>query len=116
MTLKQGDRKMNSVDKARFAAIRNLLTPEELTKIARACDAADDRALDCATQGFGEHATAITDGTDHSRGVDGEVELAAFDEFDRAAVMYWYDHGASSTSRSWRDGFLIGGCNSKFVG
>lgn len=51
---------------------------------------------------------------DHSRMVDGEFKLGKHCSFDQTEVMHWYDSGtAGSSQRSWSDGMLRGGCNSR---
>jgi hypothetical protein len=50
---------------------------------------------------------------DHSRGIDGEFKLCG-SRFDQQIVMDAYDHNiAKNTSRSWADGMLRGGCNTR---
>jgi hypothetical protein len=51
---------------------------------------------------------------DHSRGVDGEFKLGLHCQFNETEVMHWYDSGtARATRRSWSDGMLKGGCNTR---
>lgn len=52
---------------------------------------------------------------DHDRSVDGQYTPDPQDEFTRSQVMFYYDQGLTpNTERSWRDGLLRGGVNSKY--
>lgn len=49
---------------------------------------------------------------DHDRMVNGEFQSECLNRLD---VMYYYDRGLfKNTTRSWEDGMLPGGCNSKW--
>lgn len=51
---------------------------------------------------------------DHSRGIDGQFTLGQHCQFNETEVMHWYDSNmASSGRRSWADGMLKGGCNTR---
>jgi hypothetical protein len=51
---------------------------------------------------------------DHSRGVDGQFKLMQYCDFNQTEVMHWYDSGmAHGTQRSWTDGMMRGGCNTR---
>lgn len=51
---------------------------------------------------------------DHSRKVDGEFKLGQHCSFNQTEVMHWYDSGsAQGTQRSWSDGMMHGGCNTR---
>jgi hypothetical protein len=51
---------------------------------------------------------------DHSRSVDGEFVLPKHASFNQIEVMHWYDSGtARNTPRSWSDGMMRGGCNTR---
>ena len=54
---------------------------------------------------------------DHDRMVDGQFEMPQHCRLNDIEVMHWYDAGkASHTSRSWADGLMRGGVNSKYEG
>jgi len=60
------------------------------------------------------HDDGIVTFFDHSRGVDGYFELGASRIFDQSEIMRRYDGGnANGTGRSWADGMLRGGCNTR---
>jgi hypothetical protein len=51
---------------------------------------------------------------DHSRSVDGEFKLGKHCSFNQVEVMHWYDSNmACGTQRSWADGMMRGGCNTR---
>jgi hypothetical protein len=50
---------------------------------------------------------------DHSRGVDGQFVLGKHCTFDKTEVMHWYNGGVRGTARSWADGMMKGGCNTR---
>jgi len=51
---------------------------------------------------------------DHSRSIDGTFKLGKHCSFDQTEVMHWYDAGqAQGDQRSWADGMLRGGCNTR---
>ena len=53
---------------------------------------------------------------DHSRMVDGQFAIADY-VFCQKTVMNAYDqYLAPNTTRSWQDGLMRGGCNSKYEG
>jgi hypothetical protein len=54
---------------------------------------------------------------DHDRMVDGEFSLPSDVPFNRITIMNAYDrYEAPNTARSWQDGLMRGGCNSKYEG
>jgi len=60
------------------------------------------------------HDDGVVTFMDHSRSVDGEFKINNPLMFGQAVVMYWYDNGnAHGTRRSWADGMLRGGCNTR---
>ena len=60
------------------------------------------------------HDDGVVTFMDHSRGVDGQFTLGLHCSFNEIEVMHWYDSGtARSTRRSWADGMLRGGCNTR---
>jgi hypothetical protein len=60
------------------------------------------------------HDDGVVTFMDHSRGVDGEFKLGLHCSFNQTEVMHWYDSGqAHNTSRSWMDGMVRGGCNTR---
>jgi hypothetical protein len=60
------------------------------------------------------HDDGVVTFMDHSRGVDGEFKLGVHCQFNQTEVMRWYDSGMAQCSRrSWEDGMLTSGCNSK---
>ena len=59
------------------------------------------------------HEDGVVTFFDHSRSVDGEFLLCG-DRFDQEVVMHAYDrYIAKGTARSWADGMLSGGCNTR---
>ena len=59
------------------------------------------------------HDDGIVTFFDHSRGIDGEFVLGV-SSFDQHTVMSCYDRNtAGSSRRSWSDGMLRGGCNTR---
>jgi hypothetical protein len=60
------------------------------------------------------HDDGVVTFMDHSRGVDGEFIPTPGIPFDQQLVMYWYDSGeARNSQRSWSDGMMRGGCNTR---
>ena len=60
------------------------------------------------------HDDGVVTFMDHSRKVDGQFTLGQHCTFDQTEVMHWYDAGmARGTARSWSDGMLRGGCNTR---
>lgn len=60
------------------------------------------------------HDDGVVTFMDHSRGIDGEFKLGLHCSFNETEVMHWYDSGtARGTKRSWEDGMMRGGCNSR---
>jgi hypothetical protein len=54
---------------------------------------------------------------DHDRMVDGQYDEPFPEYFNQNSVMAVYDaYKAPHTVRSWQDGLLRGGCNSKYEG
>lgn len=59
------------------------------------------------------HDDGVVTFMDHSRSVDGEFKLPVHCDFNQTEVMHWYDQGARSSKRSFEDGMMRGGCNSR---
>lgn len=63
-------------------------------------------------------ATLHTDGVvtfmDHSRGIDGQFIMPLHCTLNQAEVMHHYDNMlATRSERSWRDGMMKEGCNTR---
>ena len=60
------------------------------------------------------HDDGIVTFFDHSRCIDGEFELTSGLPFNEHTVMRAYDNRwITSSRRSWQDGMLRGGCNTR---
>ena len=60
------------------------------------------------------HDDGVVTFMDHSRGVDGEFKLGQHCSFNQVEVMHWYDANmAQGSKRSWADGMLRGGVNTR---